>query len=143
MSAAVPEAPAAPAAPNTGPPGQERGIGFAIVMTIVTLGIYAIYWIYQSYSELKRHRGEGLNGILGVLLCLVVVGYFKLPQYVGRMYSAEGNERPPVSGLSGLWLLVPYVGTFIYIAKVQGALNDYWKAKAAGTVASAPTGSTF
>ena len=91
MNAAVPEepaAPAAPAAPNTGPPGQERGIGFAIVMTIVTLGIYAIYWVYQSYSELKRHRGEGLNGILGVLLCLVVVGYFKLPQYVGRMYRA-------------------------------------------------------
>src|SRR5207244_5485053 len=58
-------------APNTGPLGQERGVGFAIVMTIVTLGIYGLYWIFKSFDEVKRHRGEGLNGILGLLLCIV------------------------------------------------------------------------
>jgi hypothetical protein len=130
------------AAQNTGPLGQERGIGFAIVMTLVTLGIYGLYWTYKSFSEVKAHRGEGVNGIVGVLLCIVLVGYFKLGQYVGRMYSAEGNENPPVSGISGLWVFVPYVGTFIYIAKIQGALNNYWKAKGAGAVASVPASST-
>ena len=130
-------------AQNTGPLGQERGVGFAIVMTLVTLGIYGLYWIYKSYSEVKAHRGEGLNGVVGILLCIVIVGYFKLPQYVGRMYSAEGNENPPVSGVSGLWVFVPYVGTFIFIAKVQGALNAYWKAKGAGAVATVQGTSTF
>ena len=81
---------------------------------------------------------EGVNGIVGLLLCFIIVGYFKLPQYVGRMYRAEGNENPPVSGLTGLWGFVPYVGVFIYLAKVQGALNNYWKAKGAGTVAPVP-----
>jgi Domain of unknown function (DUF4234) len=130
-------------AQNSGPLGQERGVGFAIVLTLVTIGIYGLYWIYKSYSEVKAHRGEGLNGILGLLLCLVIVGYFKLPQYVGRMYRAEGNENPPVSGVSGLWIFVPYVGTFIYIAKVQGALNAYWKAKAGGSVATVQGTSSF
>ena len=125
-------------APNTGPLGQERGVGFAIVMTLVTLGIYGIYWIYKSFAEVKAHRGEGMGGLLGFLSCIILLGYFKLGQYVGRMYRAEGNENPPVSGLSGLWIFVPYVGTFIYIAKTQGALNEYWKAKGSGAVASAP-----
>jgi hypothetical protein len=123
---------------NPGPLGQERGVGFAIVLTLVTLGIYAIYWLYKDFSEVRAHRGEGLNPIVGVLLCLVVVGYFLNSQQIGKMYRAEGNQNPPVSGLSGLWIFVPYVGSFIYIAKVQGALNEYWKAKGAGAVASAP-----
>lgn len=125
-------------APNSGPMGQERGVGFAIVMSLVTLGIYTIYWLYKSFSEIKNHRGEGLGGIVGVLVCLVVVGYFLLSQSIGRMYATEGNDNPPVSGLTGLWLFVPYVGGFIYIAKVQGALNQYWKAKGSGSVAAVP-----
>ena len=56
-------------APNSGPLGRERGIGFAIVMTIVTIGIYGIYWIYKSFDEVKRHRGEGMGGLLGPDLC--------------------------------------------------------------------------
>ena len=125
-------------APNTGPLGQERGVGFAIVMWLVTLGIYGLYWLYKSFAEVKHHRGEGVGGMVGVLLSLIIVGYFKLPQYIGRMYRAEGNDNPPVSGVSGLWVFVPYVGTLIWIAKVQGALNSYWKAKGAGSVASVP-----
>jgi Domain of unknown function (DUF4234) len=130
------------AAANTGPLGKERGIGFVIVLTLVTLGFYGLYWFYKSYSEVKHHRGEGVGGVVGLLLCFIIVGYFKLPQYVGRMYRAEGNENPPVSGLTGLWGFVPYVGLFIYLAKVQGSLNAYWKAKGAGSVAAVPASST-
>ncbi len=130
-------------APNSGPLGQERGIGFAIVMTIVTIGIYGIYWICKTYAEVKRHRGEGMGGLLGFLSCFIILGYFKLPQYIGRMYRAEGNENPPVSGLTGLWYIVPYVGAFIWIAKNQGALNAYWKAKASGSVASTSGATNF
>jgi len=133
----APEA-ASPPAVNTGPLGKERGVGFVIVLTLVTLGIYSIYWYYVTYADLKRHRGEGVIAIVGLLLVFVIYGYFMLPQYVGRMYRAEGNDNPPVSGLTGLWGFVPYVGGFIYLAKVQGALNNYWKAKGAGSVATAP-----
>lgn len=113
-------------------------MGFAIVLTLVTLGIYGIYWLYKCFGEVRTHREEGLHPILGVLLCVVVVGYFLNSQAIGRMYAAEGNQNPPVSGLTGLWLFVPYVGGLIYIAKVQSALNAYWKAKGSGSVATAP-----
>ena len=129
-------------APNTGPLGQERGIGFVIVLTIVTLGIYGLYWFYKTFDEVRKHRGEGLHPIVGVLLCLVIVGYFLNSQSIGRMYNAEGHENPPVSGLTGLWLFVPYVGGIIYLAKVQGALNAYWKAKGSGTVEAVPASTT-
>jgi hypothetical protein len=123
---------------NSGPLGKERGVGFVIVMTLVTIGIYSFYWYYVTYDDLKKHRGEGVSAIVGLLLVFVIYGYFMLPQYVGRMYRAEGNENPPVSGLTGLWGFVPYVGGFIYLAKVQSALNEYWKAKGTDTVATAP-----
>ena len=129
-------------AQNAGPLGQERGIGFVIVLSIVTIGIYAIYWFYKSFDEVRKHRGEGLHPIVGVLLCLVIVGYFLLSQSIGRMYNAEGHDSPPVSGLTGLWIFVPYVGGIIYLAKVQGALNAYWKAKGSGTVSTVPASTT-
>ena len=29
----------------SGPLGQQRGIGFAILISIITLGIYTFYWM--------------------------------------------------------------------------------------------------
>jgi hypothetical protein len=42
------------------------------------------------------------------------------------MYEAAGQEKP-VSGITGLWILLPIVGTFIWLAKTQNALNRYWE----------------
>jgi len=113
------------AAVARGPVGQQRGIGFVIVMSIVTLGIYAIYWWYKSYQEVRNYRGQGVGGIGGVLLSLIIVGIFLLPAYIGRMHNEDG-EQNPVSGLTGLWTLVPYVGGFILMYKCQDALNRFW-----------------
>jgi hypothetical protein len=124
------------------PIGQQRGTGFAIVMSIVTIGIYAIYWIYKSYKEVNAYRGQGVHPVAGVLLCLIWVGYFLLPAYIGRMYQEDGKPNP-VSGQTGLWILVPYAGTFIWLWKCQEALNTFWASKGApppGSPAPATTG---
>ena len=39
---------------NTGPLGQPRGIGFAILLYIVTLGFYSWYWVYKTQEEALR-----------------------------------------------------------------------------------------
>jgi hypothetical protein len=39
--------------------------------------------------------------------------------------------QPPVTGITGLWLLLPLVGAFVWFIKVQGALNRFWIAKGA------------
>ena len=121
---------------TTRPIGHQRGSGFVIVMSIVTLGIYAIYWVYKSFQELKNYRGQGVGGLGGVLLALIIVGWFLLPAYVGRMYQEDGKPNP-VSGMSGLWILVPYAGVYILMYKSQEALNGFWDEKGAAAPGTA------
>jgi len=33
---------------NTGPPGRSRGIGFGILMFVVTLHFYSWYWVFKT-----------------------------------------------------------------------------------------------
>lgn len=115
--------------PAEGPLGRQRSIGGVIALVLITFGIYALFWIYLAFAELRAHRGEGVSGGVGVLLALVPVAIFLLPSYVGRMYQEAGQE-PPVSGWTGLWALIPLLGSLVWLAKVQGALNRYWEARA-------------
>lgn len=107
------------------PVGRHRGVGTVILLMIVTFGIYGLYWIFITFAELQAHRDEGVSGIVGLLLALVPVSIFLLPSYIGNMYADAGKPKP-MTGLTGLWALVPLVGSLVWIIKVQGALNRYW-----------------
>jgi hypothetical protein len=122
---------------NDGPLGQPRGIGFGILMFIITFSIYSVYWAFKTFDELKQHTGDGVGGVLGLVIQLVVspVNLFLAPSEIGKMYQADGQENP-VSGWTGLWNLLPLIGGIVWWVKVQGALNRYWESKGAG--ASAP-----
>src|SRR5216683_1967963 len=104
---------------NTGPLGQPRGIGFVIVISIVTLGIYHLYWVYKTFDELKQRTGDGIGGVLGLVIAIVIgiVNAFVIPSEVGHMYRGDGEE-PPLTGWTGLWILLPIVGWFVWIVKV-------------------------
>jgi amino acid transporter len=117
---------------NTGPIGETRSIGLSILWFIITLGIYGIYWIYKTMEEMKRHTGQGIGGVLGLVIWLVIgiVMWFVTPSEVGQMYKRDGRE-PPVSGVTGLWWLLPLVGAIVWFVKTQGALNRYWESKGA------------
>ena len=119
---------------NTGPLGQQRGIGFAILITIITLGIYSLYWVFKTQEEVKEHSGQGVGGVLGLVIYIVVsiVSWFLIPSEVGKMYKQDGREAP-FSGWTGLWLLLPIIGAFVWFIKVQGSLNRYWESKASAT----------
>ena len=115
---------------NTGPLGQPRGIGFAILMAIITLGIYTLYWVFKTQEEVKNHSGQGVGGVLGLVIYIVVgiVTWFLGPSEVGKMYRQDGRPAP-FSGWTGLWLLLPIIGAFVWFIKIQGALNRYWESK--------------
>ena len=114
------------------PLGQPRGIGFGILIFIVTFGIYGLYWTYKTHEEIKRHTGEGVGGVVGLVIYIVlsIVTPFVIPSEVGKMYRRDGKE-PPVSGWTGLWILLPLAGIFVWFVKVQRALNRYWESKGA------------
>ena len=80
-------------ASNTGPLGQPRGIGFAILMAIITLGIYTLYWVFKTQEEVKNHSGQGVGGVLGLVIYIVVaiVTWFLVPSEVGKMIKQDGR----------------------------------------------------
>ena len=127
----TPTAPA-DAGATTGPIGETRSIGLSILWFILTLGIYGIYWTYKTFEEIKRHTGQGIGGVLGLVIYIVVgvVILFVAPSEVGAMYKRDGREAP-VTGWAGLWQLLPIVGAFVWFFKVQGSLNRYWESKGA------------
>jgi hypothetical protein len=115
-------------APATGPIGRTRSTGLCILLFIVTLGIYGLFWYYNTHEEMKRHTGEGIGGLLALVIGFFVsiVMAFLSPYEVGRLYERR-SQRPPVSALTGLWILLPLVGGIIWFVKTNGALNDYWR----------------
>ena len=114
----------------SGPLGKPRGIGFAILIFIVTLGLYSLYWVFKTQDEVKNHSGQGVGGVLGLVIYIVVsiVSWFLIPSEVGKMYKQDGRVAP-FSGWTGLWLLLPIIGAFVWFIKIQGALNRYWESK--------------
>jgi hypothetical protein len=125
--APVPSPPASPS-PSAGPVGKLREPVAVILLSIVTLGIYALYWQYASFQEMKDHSGEGVGGVVGLILalCIGIVNWFLLPAEVSNLYTRAGRT-PPVSWVWGFWLLLPIIGGIIWVVKVQGSLNRYWE----------------
>jgi len=114
-----------------GQPGETRSIGKSILLAIVTLAIYAIYWTYKTQDEIKRYSGNGVGGVLGLVIYLVIspVTYFVAPSEVRYMYEDLDGGTSPVRGKTGLWMLLPLAGPIVWFVKVQGALNRYWESK--------------
>jgi hypothetical protein len=118
---------------NTGPLGQPRGIGFGILLFIVTLSLYGWYWAYKTHEEMKQHTGDGLGGVLGLVVWIIInpVSAFVIPSEIGKMYQRDGRTAP-VTGWTGLWLVpgaILIIPAIVWFVKVQGALNRYWESK--------------
>jgi Domain of unknown function (DUF4234) len=128
-------------ATNTGPPGQPRGVGFGILLFIITIGLYGWYWVFKTQEEMKQHTGEGIGGVLGLVIWIVInpVSAFVIPSEVGKMYQKAGRELP-MTGWTGLWLFpgaILIIPAIVWFVKVQGALNRYWEDLRRRTVPSA------
>jgi hypothetical protein len=125
-----------PGAPGYGPTagqlGKPRSIGTSIGLAIITLGIYTFVWTWKTHDEIKRHSGIGVGGPLGFVIYFVVspVTFFLLASEVGQMVQRSGRPSR-VKGITGLWILLPLVGSIVWFVKVQGQLNDYWRANGA------------
>jgi hypothetical protein len=126
---------------NTGPLGQPRGIGFGILLFIVTFGFYSWYWVYKTQEEVKQRSGDGLGGVLGLVIWIVIgaVSAFVIPSEIGKMYQRDGKQ-PPVTGWTGLWLFpgaILVIPAIVWFVKIQGALNTYWESE--GTTGATAT----
>ena len=127
---------------NTGPLGQPRGVGFGILMYIITLNFYSWYWVYKTQEEVKQHSGDGLGGVLGLVVWIIIspVSAFVIPSEIGRMYQKDG-QHAPVTGWTGLWLFpgaILIIPAIVWFVKIQNSLNTYWGAKMSSGAVAAP-----
>jgi hypothetical protein len=116
---------------NLGQRGRPRGIGFGILLFIVTFGLYGWYWAFKTQEEMRQHTGEGLGGVLGLVIWILInpVSAFVIPSEIGKMYKRAG-QMAPMSGWTGLWLFpgaILVIPAIVWFVKVQGALNRYWE----------------
>jgi hypothetical protein len=114
-----------------GPVGQVRSTGLQILLFIVTLGIWSFVYYYQTHDEMKKHSGEGIGGVLALVLSFFIgfVSPYLLSHEVGGLYERRGQQKP-VSAVTGLWFfpgMFILVGTFIWFIQTNKALNDYWR----------------
>jgi Domain of unknown function (DUF4234) len=124
-----------------GPVGKRRGVVFVLLITLVTLGIYSLYWVYKTQQEIKDYSGDGLGGVLGLVIWILIspVSAFVIPSEIGtNLFARAGRERP-VTGWTGLWLFpfgVFLIPAIVWFVKVQGSLNRFWES--AGTATATP-----
>jgi len=118
-----------PVAPGGwGPKGEPRSWVVVFLLTLITCGIYGLFWQYRVFEDNKRYSGEGVGGAVGLVIALLIgiVNWFLLPAEIGKIQERRGQEQR-LSGLTGFWNLIPLVGFLIWLAKVQGAMNEFWE----------------
>ena len=130
MPGRYPVDPYAPATPYT-PVGRTRSTGLAMVLFVVTFGIYGLYWYFVTHEEMKRHSGQGLGGGIALLIAVFVgiASPFLVSNEVGDLYARRGQSRP-VSAVTGLWVMPGaflLVLPIVWFVKTNGALNAYWR----------------
>lgn len=118
-----------------GPPPQDisgplNNTGLTILLTIVTFSIWGAIWTYRTSEDLKRYNGDGLGGVLGVVIYILLspVLMFTIPNEIEKMYQRDGRQSP-ITTIWGLWFLLPLIGNIVWYVKVQSSLNDFWRAK--------------
>ena len=111
--------------------GETRSIGLSILWFVLTLSIYGFYWVYKTHEEIKRYSRNGVGGVVGLVIFILIapVTFFVVPSEVRYMYEDLDGGRSPVSAINGLWFLLPILGPLIWFIQVQGALNRYWESK--------------
>ena len=118
-------------APSLGSSFKVRSPIAVVLLIIVTLGIYGLYWFYQLGREMKEYNDSGLGPVVNLLLAIFIgfVLWFTIPNDVKATYESAGKQTD-ISALTGLWNLIPLIGSIIWIVKVQSRLNALWEESA-------------
>jgi hypothetical protein len=116
------------AASGPGALGRPTDPGKQILLTIVTLGIWAFVWTYRQHEDIKVYSGEGVGGVLGVVIYLfvgIVTPFLLANEVQTKLYEKDGRVSP-VQTTTGFWVFLPLVGSIVWYLKVQKAINEFW-----------------
>ncbi len=111
-------------------PITQRNIALAIVLSIVTCGIYMLYWMYCVVTDLNLASGEtedtggGMVILLSIITCDIYMLYwfYKAAGKVNKIHSLNGEPQDTSAGI--LYLLLSLFGfDIVSLALIQNELN--------------------
>lgn len=107
---------------------QQRSVGLAIVLSLITCGIYGIYWFIVMTNDAGKLSGDSsFTGGKHFLLTLVTCGIwsFVWSYQIGKQVAEAQRQRGAlVSDNSTLYLILTIVGLGIVThALVQSDIN--------------------
>jgi len=107
---------------------QQRSIGLAIVLTLITCGIYGIYWFIVLTNDLGKLSGDtSFTGGKHFLLTLVTCGIWSFiwAYQAGKLVEqAQRQHGMPSSDNSILYLVLTLFGLgIVAYALVQADVN--------------------
>jgi hypothetical protein len=105
----------------------KRNIAVAIILSLVTCGIYSLYWFVKLTDEMNYASGNSndTSGLMAFLLTLVTCGIY------GYYWAYKmGNKVDKVENASGskgvLFLILQFLGLGIVVyALAQDTLNRH------------------
>lgn len=108
---------------------QKREIVVAIILSIVTCGIYSIYWMYKITEEVDAYSGDnstqpGTAILLTIVTCGIYMFYWmykmgKLTFTAKQRYGMMGNDN------SVLYLVLSIVGlSLVSLCLIQNEINE-------------------
>ena len=104
---------------------KERGIAMAIILSIVTFGIYGIYWFVKITDELNTVAGtpEDTSGLKAFLFSLITLGIYNIYWYY-KMGDKIDKYENTNSSKGILYLILGLLGFgIISYALIQDSIN--------------------
>lgn len=111
-------------------PITQRSIPVAIILSLVTCGIYMLYWLYQIVTDLNMASGEtedtsgGMVLLLDIVTCGIygVYWFYKAGTKVNKLRRMNGTLQDSTSGI--LYMLLSLFGLdIVALALIQDELN--------------------
>ncbi len=110
---------------------QNRNVGLAILLSLLTCGIYGIYWFVVLTDDINRAAGtpEDTSGIMAFLFTLLtcgIYGYYWYYKMAKKLYTAGQNYGKGISDNSVLYIVLGIFGLgIVNYCLLQSDLNKF------------------
>lgn len=108
---------------------QSRNIGLAIILSLITCGIYSLYWMYKLTEEVSLLSGDrSFSGGKALLLSIITFGIYTLfwdYQLGAKIAEAQKNKGITPKDNGVLYLVLGILGLgIISMAIAQSDVNN-------------------
>lgn len=107
---------------------KERNIAVAIILTIITCGIYGLFWMASLSNETSEYLGQEPSGGTEVLFAIITCGIYGIYwnyKMGKKLYDVQARTSSTPSDDSTLYLLLSIFGfSIVSLAIMQSKLNN-------------------